>query len=168
MFNKIMSVFLSLTLCMNTVYAQEEKTDNNWDLTGSMVWSPEQKELTFGELTLKVWVMPASGMATPNPGYLLFRADVSQLLERMNNIAGRIDQVVKEERKACDLQLKEKDVSCKISMQQLQDSFDAQVLKIKSLEGDVDDRDDTIFYWQLGAGAATVLALSFGLFAISK
>ena len=168
MFNKIMSVILSLSLCMNTVFAQEIETDNNWDLTGSMVWQPEQKKLKFGELTLTVWVMPASGMATPNPGYLLFRSDVGQLIERMNNIQGRIDEVIKEERYACDIQLDEKDKSCKLSMQQLQDSYDEQVLKIKGLTADVDDRDDTIFYWQLGAGAATVMALSFGLFAIAK
>ena len=169
MFNRIMSVILSLSICMNTVFAQEIKTEDAWDLSDTpMVWSPQKKKLKFGELEIEVWVLPQPRMTAPNAGYLLFRSDVSQLLERMNNAKGRIDEVIQEERYACDIQLKEKDASCIRQQEALQAKFDEQVKTIKRLNGDVDDRDDTIFYWQLGTGGAAILALSFGLFAISK
>tara|TARA_B100001094_G_C18123717_1_gene768278 strand:+ start:501 stop:1010 length:510 start_codon:yes stop_codon:yes gene_type:complete len=169
MFNRIMSVILSLSICMNTVFAQEIKTEDAWDLSDTpMVWSPQKKKLKFGELEIEVWVLPQPRMTAPDAGYLLFRSDVSQLLERMNNAKGRIDEVIQEERYACDIQLKEKDASCIRQQEQLQFKFDEQVKTIKRLNGDVDDKDDTIFYWQLGAGGATILALSFGLFAIAK
>ena len=169
MFNRIMSAILSLSLCMNTVFAQEIKTDDAWDLSDApMVWTPEKKKLKFGDLELLVWVLPQSRMTAPIAGYLLFRNDVSQLLQRMNNIQVRIDEVIKEERYACDIQLTEKDESCIRQQEALQMKFDEQVKTIKRLNGDVDDRDDTIFYWQLGTGGAAILALSFGLFAIAK
>ena len=169
MFNRIMSALLSLSLCMNTVFAQEIKTDDAWDLTDTpMVWSPAKKKLKFGELEVEVWVLPQARMTAPDAGYLLYRSDVSQLLERMNNIQVRINEVIGEERYACDIQLKEKDESCIRQQEALQIKFDEQVKTIKRLNGDVDDRDNTIFYWQLGTGGAAILALSFGLFAISK
>jgi len=169
MFNRIMSVVLSLSLCMNTVFAQEVKTEDAWDLSDTpMVWTPEKKKLKFGDLELLVWVLPQARMTAPIGGYLLFRNDVSQLLQRMNNIQVRIDEVIKEERYACDIQLKEKDVSCIRQQEELQFKFDEQVKRIKGLNSRIDDKDDMIFYWQLGAGAGAVLALSLGLFAISK
>ena len=168
MFNRIMSAILSLTLLVNPVMAQEEKTEENWDLQGAMVWQPEKKVLKFGELELAVWILPTHGMTAPIGGYLFYRGDVGQLLERMNNAKGRIDEVIKEERYACDVQLKEKDVSCIRQQEELRIKFDAQVKQISGLNSRIDDKDDMIFYWQLGAGAGAVLALSLGLFAISK
>ena len=169
MFNRIISVFLSLSLCINNVMAQEVPAEDKWDLSNApMVWKAEKKKLVFGELELTVWILPTHGMTAPIGGYLLYRGDIAQLLERMNNAKGRIDEVIKEERYACDIQLKEKDASCIRQQEELRIKFDGQVKQITGLNKRIDDKDEMIFYWQLGTGAGLVLALSFGLFAISK
>lgn len=169
MFNRIISAFLSLSLCINMVFAQELKTENNFDLSETpMIWSPQKKKIKVGSLELTVWIMPKPNLLTPNAGYLVFRSDFGQIKQRMDNMAAEIGRLVAEERAACDLQLKEKDVSCKRQQSELRTLFDAQVIQIKGLNTTVEDKDDLIFYWQLGAGAATILAFSFGLFAISK
>jgi len=83
-------------------------------------------------------------------------------------MAARIATLVGEERAACDIQLREKDASCIRQQAELRTLYDAQVIQIEGLNTSIDDKDDIIFYWQLGTGAAAVSALSFGLFAISK
>ena len=169
MFNRIISAFLSLSLCINTVFAQELKTENNFDLSEApMVWSPQKKKIKVGSLELTVWIMPKPNLLAPNAGYLVFRSDFGQIKQRMDNMAAEIARLIAEERTACDLQLKEKDTSCIRQQSELRASFDAQVIQIKGLNTSIDDKDDLIFYWQLGAGGAAVLALSLGLFAISK
>jgi hypothetical protein len=169
MINRIIAAVLSLSILINPVMAQERLTEDPWDLSDApMQWAPQKKKITVGELELTVWILPTSMMVAPDPGYLLFRSDFGQIKERMDNMAARIATLVGEERAACDIQLREKDASCIRQQAELRTLYDAQVIQIKGLNTSIDDKDDLIFYWQLGTGAAAVLALSFGLFAISK
>lgn len=169
MFNRIIAATLSLLILINPVMAQERLTEDNWDLTDTpMVWTPQQKQIDVGDLTLTVWILPTAMMVAPDPGYLVYRSDFSQIKNRMDNMAAEIARLIGEEREACDVQLREKDASCIRSQTELRTLYDAQTIQITGLNTTIGDKDDLIFYWQLGAGAAAVLAISFGLFAISK
>ena len=169
MFNKIMSVILSLSLCINTCFAQESETEENWDLSNApMVWQPERKTLKFGDLELAVWILPQAGMATPDPGYLLYRSDVGQLLERMNNFQARIDRIISEERSSCDTQLVECRESCKRAQAELRASFDAKVTEVRNLNTNISALEDNVLLYQILAGVGGVAALSLGIFALSK
>lgn len=168
MIQKIMSVILSLSLCINTCFAQERITDENWDLSGSMVWQPEQKQLRFGDLELTVWILPQHGMIAPEAGYLLYRRDVGQLLERMNNFQARIDQIVGEERASCDTQLEAERQSCITQNQQLRLNYDGKVKEVETLTGKIQTLDENVLLYKILAGVGGVAALSLGIFALSK
>lgn len=168
MFNRIIAVILSLSLLINPCMAQESSTDDNFDISGGMVWQPERQTLSFGSLELEVWIMPAGGMITPSPGYLMPRGGVGQLLERMNNFQARIDDVVAEERASCDTQLEECRESCKRQNAELRTNFDLKVKEVSDLNLKIEEIDSSRFYWQIGAVGATVIALSLGIFAATK
>jgi len=168
MFNKIISVILSLSLCINTCFAQENQTDDNWDLSGAMIWQPEQKQLKFGSLELTVWILPQQGMTAPDAGYLLYRRDVGQLLERMNNFQGRIDDIVAEERSSCDTQLVECRESCKRQNTELRTNFDSKVSEITILNTNITTLEENVLLYKILAGVGGVAALSLGIFALSK
>jgi len=168
MFNKIMSVILSLSLCINTCFAQESVTEDNWDLSGSMVWQPERKTLKFGDLELAVWILPQQGMIAPDAGYLLYRSDIGQLLERTNNFQARIDRIVSEERASCDTQLEAERQSCITQNQQLRLNYDAKVAEVETLNGKIQTLDENVFLYKILAGVGGVAALSLGIFALSK
>jgi len=168
MFNKIMSVILSLSLCINTCFAQESETEENWDLSGSMVWQPERKTLKFGDLELAVWILPQHGMVAPEAGYLMYRRDVGQLLERTNNFQARIDRIISEERSSCDTQLVECRESCKRAQAELRASFDAKVTEVSNLNTNISTLEDNVLLYQILAATGGVAALSLGIFALSK
>tara|TARA_Y100000592_G_scaffold11523_1_gene16258 strand:+ start:3205 stop:3711 length:507 start_codon:yes stop_codon:yes gene_type:complete len=168
MFNRIISAVLCLSLCINNVMAQENQTDDNWDLSGAMIWQPEQKQLKFGSLELTVWILPQQGMTAPDAGYLLYRRDVGQLLERMNNFQGRIDDIVAEERSSCDTQLVECRESCKRQNTELRTNFDSKVSEITILNTNITTLEENVLLYKILAGVGGVAALSLGIFALSK
>lgn len=166
MITRMMSVLLSLCLIINPCMAQESLIEDNFD--SPMIWMPEEKVLDFGDLRLTVWILPRDAMIAPHAGYLLYRGDVGQLLERMNNFQGRIDEVIAQERSACDTQLTEARESCIRQNTELRINFDAKVKEIGTLTTNINDLRDTVFIWKIVAGAASVLALSAGIYAVVK
>ena len=133
-----------------------------------MIWQPEQKQLKFGSLELTVWILPQQGMTAPDAGYLLYRRDVGQLLERMNNFQGRIDDIVAEERSSCDTQLVECRESCKRQNTELRTNFDSKVSEITILNTNITTLEENVLLYKILAGVGGVAALSLGIFALSK
>ena len=169
MFKRLMSVILSLTLCINTVKAQEVPTEDGWDLSETpMVWQPVRKTLSFGNLEMAVWIIPQTGIPSPDPGYLIYRSDVGQLLERMNNFQGRIDAIIAEERSSCDTQLEECRESCRKQQAELRTNFDSQVVQITNLNTNITTLEENVLLYKILAGVGGVAALSLGIFALSK
>lgn len=169
MFNRILAGILSLSLLINPCFAQESATEDNWQLSAdTMVWQPERKTLTFGSLQVAVWVMPQMGMTTPEPGYLLLRGSVSDLLNITNNFQARLDQVVEEERTSCDGQLVECRESCKRQQAELRLNFNAKVDEIASLNTNITALEENVLLYKILAGVGGVAALSFGIYAVAK
>ena len=169
MFNKIISVILSLSLCINTCFAQESEAEDNWQLSGdTMQWVPVKKTLTFGNLRLAVWLLPVDGLSSPISGYVLPRSGVSDLLNITNNFQGRLDTVVAEERASCDTQLEAQRQSCIDQNKELRLNFDSKVAEIETLNAKIQTLDENVFLYKILAGVGGVAALSLGIFALSK
>lgn len=168
MITRIMSVILSLSLLINPCIAQPLQTEDNFDLSGAMVWQPEQKQLKFGDLELTIWILPTRNMTAPEAGYLIRRGDMGQLLERTNNFQGRIDTIVAEERASCDTQLVECRESCKRQQLELRTSFDAQVIQITNLNTNITTLEENVLLYKILAGVGAVTALSLGIYATVK
>lgn len=169
MFNRIMSVILSLSLCINTCFAQESLTDDAFDLSEApMQWSPQQKEVDLGSLTLTVWILPQPMMVGPTSGYLVLRSDFGQIKERMDNMQLEIDRLIREERESCDTQLAEQRASCKRQQAELRTNFDAQVIQITNLNTNITTLEENVLLYKILAGVGGVAALSLGIFALSK
>jgi len=160
MITRMMSVLLSLSLCINTVFAQELKTENNFDLTEApMVWSPEKKKIKVGDLEIELWIMPRPNLIAPAAGYLIYRSDFSQMSERLNNLQKRIDAIILSERSDCDVQLKQKDIDCAELNRQLRAKLDARKTKVDDLTLRLKDEEAFSDKLLIGGGI-TIFALT--------
>jgi hypothetical protein len=167
MISKIMSVLLSLTLCINTVAAQEIKTENNFDLSEApMVWSPQKKKLKVGDLELTVWIMPRPNLIAPIAGYLVYRSDLGQMKERLDNLQKRIDLSIKSERAACDLQLVQKDKDCADINKELRDKLTERKNTIDDLNSRL-GKEENLNKALMWVSGAVILSLTGTLVAIS-
>ena len=166
MLNRIMAAFLSLTLLINPCFAQESETEANFEIP--MVWEAGELETTLGDYQLKVWILPVARMEAPYSGYLLLRDDYTHIKRVMDNLQLEINRIRSEERASCDLLLVQKDEDCRNLNSELRATIDLQTTQITGLNTNIVELKDDIFWWRVGAGAAGVLAISFGLFAISK
>lgn len=166
MLNRIIAAFLSLTLLINPCFAQENTTEGNFDIP--MVWDAGELETTLGDYELTVWILPVANMEAPRSGYLLLRDDWIYVKRITDNFQLEINRVKSEERASCDLLLAQKDEDCKTLNASLRETIDLQTTQISGLNTNIVELKDDIFWWRVGAGTAGVLALSFGLFAISK
>ena len=160
MITRIISVLLSLSLCINTVFAQELKTENNFDISEApMIWSPEKKKIKVGDLELTVWIMPRPNLVAPIAGYLIFRSDFGQMKERLDNLQTRIDKMVLSERNDCDVQLKQKDIDCEELNRQLREKLDRRKIKVDDLTLRLKDEEAYSDKLLIGGGI-TVFALT--------
>ena len=166
MLNRIMAAFLSLTLLINPCFAQENTTEANFEIP--MVWEAGELETTLGDYELTVWILPVANMEAPRSGYLLLRDDYTHIKRVMDNLQLEINRIRSEERASCDLLLVQKDEDCRNLNSELRATIDLQTTQITGLNTNIIELKDDIFWWRVGAGAAGVLAISFGLFAISK
>jgi len=167
MISKIISVLLSLSLCINTVAAQELKTDNQFDLSEApMVWTPQKKKLKVGDLELTVWIMPRPNLIAPISGYLIYRSDLGQMKERLDNLQKRIELSIKSERDACDIQLEQKDKDCADINKELRDKLDIRKNTIDDLNLRL-GKEENLNKALMWIGGAVILSLTGTLVAIS-
>ena len=170
MFNRLMASVLSLMILCNPAYSNplahpEDELEDNFEL---MVWEPEEIETRLLDYELTVWLMPASQMATPIPGYLIKKPDWVEIRRMMDHFEEEYTRIKKAERTLCNSLLEKKDVDCKTLNSQLIDKVDNQNTLIINLKTDKVDLRNNLFWWKVGTGGVGILALSFGLFAISK
>ena len=166
MFMRIMSAILSLSLLINPVYAQESETDNTFEIP--MVWEPGELKTSLGDYELTVHILPVRDMPTPHAGYLILKTDWREIKRRLDRWAQEVERIRTEERTVCSGLLADKDRACQDLNRDLRNTIDTQNEKIVLLNTNIGDLRDDIFWWKIGAGATAVLALSFGIFAISK
>lgn len=167
MIKRITSVLLSLSLCINTVFAQELKTENNFDLSEApMIWSPEKKKIKVGDLELTVWIMPKPNLLAPTAGYLIYRSDFGQMKERLDNLQGRIDKMILSERQDCDIQLKQKDADCSDLNKTLRAELDRNKTSIDDLTLRLKDEEEYSNKLLIGGGI-TVFSLTTAIIIIS-
>ena len=160
MIKRITSVLLSLSLCINTVFAQELKTENNFDISETpMMWSPEKKKIKVGDLELTVWIMPRPNLIAPIAGYLIYRSDFGQMSERLNNLQKRIDAIILSERSDCDVQLKQKDIDCVDLNKSLREKLDRRKIKVDDLTLRLKDEEAYSNKLLIGGGI-TIFALT--------
>ena len=160
MFKRITSVLLSFTMLINLCFAQELKTENNFDLQEApMVWTPQKKKMKFGNLEFTIWIMPKANLLNPHPGYLIYRSDLGQLKERLDNLQKTIEARIASERADCDIQLKQKDEDCAELNKALREKFDASKIKVDDLTLSL-SKEETFSKNLMIGGGITIFALT--------
>lgn len=171
MFNQIVAVVLSLLLLTQQsigqplAHPEDEPFINS---TSSLVWQPEEIEAKISDYEFTVWLLPASKMQAPIAGYLIKKSHWIEIRRITDHLNDEINRVKKEARDSCDLLLAKKDADCKDINKNLRESIDKHIKDIDALNKDKKTLTDNMFYWQIGTASAGILALSFGLLAISK
>ena len=166
MITRMLSVFLSLSLLCNPIYAQESQTEETF--VADFTWEPGRNETSLGDYELVVYIMPVARMETPHAGYLLYRSDWREIKRQMDNFSLEHERIRTTERQTCDGLLAQKDADCIELNRDLRTQIDTQNTQIIQLNTNVSDLRSDVFWWKVGAGGAAVLAFSFGLFALSK
>lgn len=160
MINKIISVLISLSLCINTCFAQENNSDTFLDNDAPMLWQPAELETNLGDYQLTLYIMPVDGMVTPVAGYLLKKYDYEEIKRVMDNLAEEFARIRQEERTQCDALLADKDKNCRDLNKELLDKLDYQKKEILVLTKDKDDLKNDIFWWKIGALGTGVLSIT--------
>lgn len=137
------------------------------EINTEMAWVPAEIEVKLGDLELSVWFHQAN-VPAHSMGYLILKPDWKDLRRMFDSLNEEIDRIKEKERKICSSLLEQKDKDCIELNKELRATIDVQKSDILKLNTNITELKDELFWWKIGMGATGVLALSFGLFAISK
>lgn len=166
--NRILSLLLSgLMLFQSFSVAAEPFAHPEDELTLSQGWEPAPIDVSLGDFKLTVWFLQQQ-VGAPESGYLITRPDWIEMRRMLDHLEDEITRVTNKERKVCEGLLEQKDADCRELNVDLRKQIDGLNTNISDLNKDIGKLNDKIFWLKFGGITATVLAVSFGLFAISK